>query len=95
MPSRVENMAQTETGPRHAMQGTYLGSRIEVVAGYDIQTDRWLFHIYVHKRSGQTDRVGELPNKYWAKSLDSAFDQGFELAVRHLALDEDASQKGA
>jgi hypothetical protein len=42
MPSRVENMVQTETGPRHVMQGAYLGARIEVVAGYDIGTDGWL-----------------------------------------------------
>ena len=95
MPSRVENMVQTETGPRHVMQGTYLGVRIEVVAGYDIETDGWLFHIYVSRSSGQTDRLSDLPTKYWAKSLDSAFDQGFELAVRHLTPNEDASEKGA
>ena len=93
MPSRVENMVQTETGPRHVMQGTYLGARIEVVAGYDIQTDGWLFHIYVSRSSGQTDRLGEYPTRYRAKSLDGAFDQGFELAVQHLTPNEEASAK--
>ena len=91
MPSRVENMVQTETGPRHVMQGTYMGARIEVVAGYDIQSDGWLFHIYVSKSSGQTDRLSEIPTRYRAKSLDSAFDQGFEQAVQHLTPGEDAT----
>ena len=84
MPSRVENMVQTETGPRHVMQGTYLGARIEVVAGYDIQTDGWPFHIYVHQSDGQTARLGDSPTRFWAASLDKAFDEGFERAVRHL-----------
>lgn len=91
MPSTVENMVQTETGPRHVMQGTYLGTRIEVVAGYDIQMDGWPFHIYVHQSGGQTDRLSDRPTKYWAESLDSAFDQGFELAVRQLTPNGDAS----
>ena len=95
MPSRVENMVQTETGPRHVMQGTYLGARIEVVAGYDIETDGWLFHIYVSRSSGQTDRLSEIPTKCRAKSLDSAFDQGFALAVKYLTPTEDASAKEA
>jgi len=89
MPSRVENMVQTETGPRHVMQGTYLGTRIEVVAGYDIQTDGWPFHVYLHQSGGQTDRLSNRPTQYWAGSLDSAFDRGFELAVRHLTPSED------
>lgn len=84
MPSRVENMVQTETGPRHVMQGTYLGTRIEVVAGYDIRTDGWPFHVCMHLSGGQTDRLSDRPTQYWAESLDSAFDQGFEMAVRHL-----------
>lgn len=84
MPSRVENMVQTETGPRHAMQGTYLETRIEVAAGYDIQTDGWLFHVYLNRSSGETERLSELPTKHHARSLDSAFDQGFELAVQYL-----------
>ncbi|HSV61231.1 MAG TPA: hypothetical protein VLJ19_20260 [Variovorax sp.] len=95
MPSRVENMVQTETGPRHVMQGTYLGVRIEVVAGYDIETDGWLYHIYVSRSSGQTDRLSEIPTKHRAKSLDSAFDQGFELAVKYLTPSEDAPAKEA
>lgn len=95
MASRVENMVQTETGPRHVMQGTYLGARIEVVAGYDIATDGWLFHVYVSRSSGQSDRLSDMPTKYRAKSLDSAFDQGFELAVQHLTPSESASAKDA
>jgi hypothetical protein len=73
------------------MQGTYLGTRIEVVAGYDIQMDGWPFHIYVHQSGGQTDRLSDRPTKYWAESLDNAFDQGFELAVRQLTPSGDAS----
>ena len=95
MPSRVENMVQTETGPRHVMQGTYLGTRIEVVAGYDIQTDGWPFHIYVHRSDGQTDRLSDRPTQYRAESLDRAFDQGFEVAVRHLTPDGGASLPGS
>lgn len=84
MPHRVENMVQTETGPRHVKQGTFMGARIEVVAGYDIQTDGWPFHIYLHQSSGQTDQLSAVPTQFRAKSLNSAFDQGFELAVQHL-----------
>jgi len=93
MPSRVENMVQTETGPRHVMQGTYLGARIEVIAGYDIQTDGWPFHICIHQSDGHTDRLSSRPTQFWTESLDSAFDQGFELAVRHLTPSEGASEK--
>jgi len=92
MPNRVENMVQTGTGPRHVMQGTYMGTRIEVVTGYDIQTDAWSFHIYVHQSGGQTDRLSNRPTKYWADSLDSAFDQGFELAVHQLTPNGDACE---
>ncbi|WP_181360504.1 hypothetical protein [Variovorax sp. WS11] len=28
----VENLEQTETGPRHVIQGIYQGTRIEVIA---------------------------------------------------------------
>lgn len=91
MPSRVENMVQTETGPRHVMQGTFSGARIEVIAGYDILTDGWPFHICIHQSGGQTDRLSSRPTTLWAESLDSAFDQGFELAVRHLTPDSGAS----
>jgi hypothetical protein len=85
-------MVQTETGPRHAMQGTYSGARIEVVAGYDIHTDAWLFHVYVNRSSGQAEHLGEVPTTYKAKSLDSAFDQGFEKAVQYLTPEENSSQ---
>lgn len=89
MPSRVENMLQTETGPRHVMQGTFLGARIEVVAGYDIQTDGWPFHVYLHQSNGQTIRLSKVPTAYFASSLDRAFDKGFELAVTQLTADSD------
>ncbi|WP_068640099.1 hypothetical protein [Variovorax soli] len=90
MQGMVENKVQTETGPRHVMQGTYLGSRIEVVAGYDILSDSWPFHIYVHHSSGQTSRLSQVPTNYVAESLDSAFDQGFEFAVQFLTSPADA-----
>lgn len=35
----VENLEQTETGPRHVIQGTYQGIRIEVIAGYSIASE--------------------------------------------------------
>jgi len=73
------------------MQGTYLGTRIEVVAGYDIRMDGWPFHIYVHQSGGQTDRLSDRPTKYVAESLDRAFDQGFELAVRQLTPNGDTA----
>lgn len=95
MPNRVENMVQTETGPRHAMQGTFKGARIEVVAGYDITTDGWPFHVYISRASGQTDHLGENPTKYAAKSLQSAFDHGFDLAVQFLTSQEDTPEREA
>ena len=52
-------------------------------------------HIYVSRSSGQTDRLSEIPTKCRAKSLDSAFDQGFALAVKYLTPSEDASAKEA
>ena len=81
---RVENLTQVETGPRHVVHGTYRGARIEVIAGYNIEADEWLFHVYVHHSQGQADRLTALPTRHRARSLQDAFDQGLELAVSHL-----------
>jgi hypothetical protein len=79
----IENLEQTETGPRHVIQGTYQGTRIEVIAGYSIHADEWLFHVYVHHSQGRADRLTELPTSHRAKSLQDAFDHGLKLAVSH------------
>ena len=81
---RVENLVQVETGPRHVVHGTYRGTRIEVIAGYSIEADEWLFHVYVHNSEGRADRLTDLPTHHRARSLQEAFDQGLELAVFHL-----------
>lgn len=39
---RIANRQQTDTGPRHVLQGTCGDCRVQVVAGYDICQDRWL-----------------------------------------------------
>ncbi|MDR6536368.1 hypothetical protein [Variovorax soli] len=80
----VENLEQTETGPRHVIQGTYQGTRIEVIAGYSIDADEWLFHVYLHHSQGHADRLTELPTSHRANSLQDAFDQGLKLAMSHL-----------
>lgn len=81
---QIENLVQVETGPRHVIQGTYRGVRIQVIAGYSIETDEWLFHVYLHDNQGRADRLTDLPTSYRAHSLQNAFDQGLELAVSHL-----------
>jgi hypothetical protein len=80
----VANLVQTETGPRHALQGSYHETRIEVVAGYDIKSDEWLFHVYLHNNQGRTDRLTEMPTRSTARSLHAAFQSGMETAARHL-----------
>jgi len=80
----IENLEQTETGPRHVIQGTYQGTRIEVIAGYSIDADEWRFHVYLHYSQGSTDRLTELPTRHRAGSLQDAFDQGLKLAVSQL-----------
>ena len=81
----IENLLQTETGPRHVMQGTYQGTRFEVVAGYDIREDQWMFHVYLHHNQGGTDRLTETPTQHKASSLHEAFDHGMKLATGRLA----------
>ena len=81
---QIENLVQVETGPRHVIQGTYQGARIQVIAGYSIETDEWLFHVYLHDNQGRTDRLTDLPTSHRAHSLQSAFDQGLELGMSRL-----------
>jgi len=81
---RVENLVQVETGPRHVVQGTYRGARIQVIAGYSIATDEWLFHVLLHDSQGRADRITDLPTTHKAHSLQEAFDQGIELALSNL-----------
>ncbi|WP_038214490.1 hypothetical protein [Xenophilus azovorans] len=91
---RVVNIVQTETGPRHALQGTYQGTRIEVVAGYDISLDDWLFHVYLHTHQGRTDRLTDIPTRSTARSLQAAFQQGLEAAMRYLDQEAQREQAG-
>lgn len=81
---QIENLIQVETGPRHVIQGTYQGVRIEVIAGYSIDTDEWLFHVRLHDNQGRADRLTGCPTTHRAHGLQDAFDLGLELAVSHL-----------
>ena len=81
----VESLIQTETGPRHVVQGTFRGTQIEVVAGYSISNDEWLLHVYIHNTQGRSDRLTECPTTHSAGSLQDAFDQGLKMAVKHLS----------
>lgn len=90
---KIENLLQTETGPRHVMQGTYQGTRFEVVAGYDIREDQWMYHVYVHQNQGRTDRLTETPTQHKANSLHEAFDLGMKLATGHLAPTENSAPR--
>ena len=81
---QIENLVQVETGPRHVIQGTYQGVRIQVIAGYSIESDEWLFHVYLHDNQGRADRLTDRPTSHRAHSLQDAFDQGLELGLSHL-----------
>lgn len=84
MHPQVEKVVQTENGPRNVLEGTFKGTKIEVVTGYDITHDRWPFHVYLTPSGGQKSRLSEVPTQYRASTLQAAFDQGMELAVRQI-----------
>jgi hypothetical protein len=53
------------------------GQVIEVAAGYDISSDSYLFHVYLLAANEEKAKLS-LPG-FAAKSIDSAYNQGFEL----------------
>lgn len=68
---------QTETGPRFVQEDVYRGWKIEVVTGYDINSDRWPFHVYITP-PGEPRR--EVDGKWKEASESDAFDHGFIIA---------------
>lgn len=81
---RIANRQQTDTGPRHVLQGTCGDCRVQVVAGYDIGEDRWLYHVYLHRNDGTTERLTACPTLHAAYNLQEAFDNGMAFAVQRL-----------
>lgn len=69
-----------EEDGHHTASATYNGQAIEVVAGYDIVSDRFLFHVYVTPKGTMRAEVECSPN--WENSKDKALEAGLEFA-RH------------
>jgi len=63
---------QTETGARNLQTDTYKDRKIEVVTGYDVQSDKYPIHIYI---DGQ-----KVVGSWRADSMSEAFDEGFRIA---------------
>ncbi len=77
MKTRVENLYQTEKGPRFALVGDFMGAKVTVVTGYVATHDVWMNHVYV-KLPGQADqRVGDIPSKTGFRSQQDAYEAGF------------------
>lgn len=93
MNPQTEKVVQTETGVRNVLEGTFKGTKIEVVAGYDTTHDRWPFHVYLVAAGGQKTRLFDAPTRYQASSFQGAFEQGMELAVRQLDPPEGGFQR--
>lgn len=90
MHPQIEKVVRTVTGARNVLEGTFKGTMIEVVTGYDSTHDRWPFHVCLTPFGGQQSRLTEVPTQYHANTMRAAFDQGMKLAVRQL----DSSEAG-
>ncbi|MEJ7685669.1 MAG: hypothetical protein WKG52_00970 [Variovorax sp.] len=79
----IENVVQTESGPRFVQTGTYNGVGIEIVTAYDATYDMWPFHVYVVRDYGR-ERVTEKPTTLMHANMNGAFEQGMQIAVQRL-----------
>ncbi|CAN7457956.1 hypothetical protein LJR099_003082 [Variovorax paradoxus] len=84
MQTQVENLVQTENGPRFVQEGNYRGNGITVATGFDITHDNWPFHVYIKPANGPVIQLSHRPSQYRANSMQSAFNQGMQIAVQHL-----------
>jgi hypothetical protein len=67
---------QTETGARNVQSETHKGRAVEVVTGFDIQSDKYPIHIYI---DGQ-----KIAGSWRADSMSEAFDEGFRVAAAEI-----------
>jgi len=67
---------QTEIGARNLQTDSYKGRVIEVVTGYDAQSDKYPIHIYV---DGQ-----KVVGSWRADRMSEAFDEGFRIAAAEI-----------
>ena len=77
MKTRVENLYQTEKGPRFALTGDFMGAKVTVVTGYAVSHDAWMSHVYVKLPGQPEQRVGDIPAKTGFKSQQDAYEAGF------------------
>jgi hypothetical protein len=85
MENQIESVVQTASGSRNVREGRYRGVKIIVVAGFDIWTDDWPFHVYVQHDDEARSRLSGMPTQWRSASLEGAFEEGMRLAVRHLS----------
>ncbi|OUL98354.1 hypothetical protein [Variovorax sp. JS1663] len=86
MQTAVQNIVQTENGPRYVREGYCEGHKVVVVTAYDASLDAYPFHVYLHDTNGvgPRQRLGNVPTRWTGDTQESAFEQGMQLAVRHL-----------
>lgn len=71
--AQLENLVQTENGPRFARTATYQGKTIEVATGYNIKDDNWLVHVYI-----TTNGERAKPGFSSCNTMQAAFEWGFD-----------------
>ncbi|MFM0155693.1 hypothetical protein [Paraburkholderia sediminicola] len=67
---------QTENGFRNVQTDDYKGRKVEVVTGWDSNSDKYPVHVYI---DGE-----KVVGKFIADRMEEAFDYGFVIAAQEI-----------
>jgi len=84
MQNQLESIVQPMSGSRNVREGVFGGVKVIVVAGFDIWTDAWPFHVYLQSGDEPRSRLSAMPTRWRSASLEGAFEEGARLAIEHL-----------